>query len=107
MPALPKPIGDYFEANRSFDVDRMLAPFAPDALVHDERRDHRGTDEIRAWIEQATVGTRAIATPQAVVAEGDKHHVTAEVAGAFPGSPIALTFHFRLGEAGIAELAID
>ncbi|AGH51383.1 hypothetical protein G432_18325 [Sphingomonas sp. MM-1] len=47
-----------------------------------------------------------MATPQAVQWEGDGHNVTAVVSGALAGSPITLTFHFRLGNGRIAELEI-
>lgn len=62
--SLPQPIAAYFNSNRTFDVDGMLAPFADDAIVHDEKQVHRGTKAIRAWIEEATVGNKAIATPK-------------------------------------------
>jgi len=103
---LPKPLRDYFDANITFDVAGMLAAFAPDALVHDERQTHEGTEAIRQWIETATVGNRAIATPQEIQSEGDKYLVKAEVAGSFPGSPISLTFRFRVKDGSIADLEI-
>jgi len=103
---LPKPLRDYFGANLTFDVAGMLAAFAPDAIVHDERQSHQGTQAIRQWIETATVGNRAIATPQEIQAEGDKYLVKAEVAGSFPGSPVSLMFRFRLKDGSIAELEI-
>jgi len=103
---LPKPLRDYFGGNLTFDVAGMLAAFAPDAIVHDERQSHQGTQAIRQWIETATVGNRAIATPLEIQAEGDKYLVKAEVAGSFPGSPVSLMFRFRLKDSSIAELEI-
>lgn len=108
MPAdLPAPIGAYFAANPTFDVDAMLAPFAADAVVFDEKRTRRGRDEIRAWIEEATVAARAVAVPQKVATQGGDHIVTAEVSGAFPGSPVTLDFRFGLADDRIARLAIS
>jgi hypothetical protein len=106
MLSAPTPIEAYFKANADFDVGGMLAPFSPDAVVRDEQRTHRGTDAIRAWIEQATIDNKAIAIPQAIQSEGDAHHVRAQVSGAFPGSPVTLTFRFRLYKDRIAELEI-
>jgi hypothetical protein len=106
MRPAPTPIEAYFKANADFDVSGMLAPFSPDAVVRDEQRTHRGTDAIRAWIEQATIDNKAIAVPQAIQSEGDAHHVRAQVSGAFPGSPITLAFCFRLDADRIAELEI-
>lgn len=104
--SLPDPIQAYFEANAHLDVEAMLAPFAADAIVRDERRTHRGADAIRAWIEQATVGAQAIAVPLAIRSDGDSHHVETRVAGTFPGSPLLLSFHVRLDDGRIAELEI-
>ena len=103
---LPEPIAAYFEGNTRFDVDAMLAPFAEDAIVSDENRTHRGTAAIRAWIEEATIGNRALATPQALRVEDGDTLITAEVSGAFPGSPITLGFRFALEDERIARLAI-
>ena len=103
---LPSPIRAYFDANARLDPDAMLAPFAADAVVRDERRTHHGTAAIRAWIKQASVSLPAIATPEAIRSEGLSHEVTAQVAGNFVGSPTRLGFHFRLSDRRIAELEI-
>jgi SnoaL-like domain len=105
--SLPQPIDAYFAANSTFDVDAMLAPFAADAIVQDEGGTHKGAAAIRAWIERATVGNQAVSVPRAIRTENDTHHVTARVEGAFQGSPITLTFHFRLKGGQITELEID
>ena len=105
-PTLPDPIRAYFDGNPSFDVDAMLAPFAPDAIVRDERREHRGTAAIRTWIEEASVGNKAVNTPLKVESEGDRHRIPVEVAGDFEGSPVTLTFDFHLAHGRIAELEI-
>jgi hypothetical protein len=107
MLAAPAPIQAYFQANADLDVGGMLAPFSPDAIVRDERRTHRGSDAIRAWIEQATIDNQAIAVPQTIQSDGDAHQVRAQVSGAFAGSPITLSFHFLLDGARIAELEIE
>jgi hypothetical protein len=106
MLALPTPIKAYFQANAALNVGGMLAPFAPNGIVRDERRTHRGTDEVRAWIKQATIDAQAVAVPQAIESDGDAHQVRAQVSGAFPGSPVTLTFRFRLDANRIAELEI-
>jgi hypothetical protein len=103
---LPVPLRDYFAANAAFDVAAMVAPFAETAIVHDERQTHQGKEAIRAWIEQGTIAPSAIAVPQAIISDGDVHEVTAGVSGAFPGSPITLTFRFVLDGDHIAELSI-
>lgn len=106
MPSLPAPIRAYFKANGDLDTSAMLAPFAADAVVRDEAQTHRGTDAIRAWIEQSNKANQAIAVPQEIRSDGDSHDVTAQVSGAFTGSPITLSFRFRLDGDRIAELEI-
>jgi hypothetical protein len=106
MPELPLPIHEYFEGNRGFDVDRMLAAFASDAIVRDEGDVHVGERSIRAWIEKATVSNAAVATPRTSTADGDRHEVEADVTGDFSGSPVELTFRFRVSDGAIAELEI-
>lgn len=106
MTPLPEAIAAYFEANSRLDVDAMLAPFADDALVADEGRDIRGRDAIRAWIVSASVGNRAVARPTSCAKDGTDHVVTADVSGAFPGSPITLDFRFTLEGGRITGLEI-
>ena len=103
---LPAPIEAYFEANKRLAAGAMLTPFAVDAIVRDERHTHEGADAIRAWIERTSIGLPAIAVPQAIRSEGESHHVTAQVSGDFAGSPVTLSFCFRLNGDRIAELDI-
>jgi hypothetical protein len=43
-------------AVNAFDTDRIVATFAPDAYVNDNRREIRGTDAIRAFVAKEFVG---------------------------------------------------
>jgi ketosteroid isomerase-like protein len=45
--ALPPLITGYVEATNSFDLDRLMAAFAEDALVNDQLRDHWGKPAVR------------------------------------------------------------
>jgi hypothetical protein len=103
---LPEPIAAYFEANARLDATAMLTPFADDAVVGDERHTHEGAHAIKAWIERTNIGLPAIAIPRAIRSEGESHHVTAQVSGDFAGSPVTLSFSFRLNSGQIAELDI-
>ena len=82
---LPPPIAAYVAANARLDGAGMLAPFAADAVVVDERRTRRGRDEIEAWIETATLAARAVFTPDAWRAEGETVVVEGVTEGDFPG----------------------
>lgn len=105
-PSLPEPVAAYFAGNAQLDAAAMLAPFAPDAEVSDERQTHRGTAAIAAWIKDASLAASAIATPLDHRHQDGIDVVTGAVAGNFPGSPITLTFRFRLAGDRIAALHI-
>ena len=44
--ALPSLVAAYVEATNSFDLERLMAAFAEDALVNDQLRDYRGKPAI-------------------------------------------------------------
>jgi len=103
---LPSPIAAYVEANARLDTDGMLATFAPDAVVHDNRAELVGHDAIRAWIQSDIVGTRAIFTPDGWRQEDRYTVVEGPAAGDFPGSPIRFVFHFEVRDGAIASLEV-
>jgi hypothetical protein len=104
--ALPPPIAAYYDAKNRHDIDGMLAPFAVDALVHDEGHDHLGRASIRAWMEDTTRKYRVTSTPEESSADGAELVVRALVSGNFPGSPAHLTYRFALADDRIARLTI-
>jgi ketosteroid isomerase-like protein len=48
-------IADHVNAVNAFDTDAMLATFAPDAIVNDNRREITGIKAIRRWVEKEMV----------------------------------------------------
>ena len=105
-PALPKPIADYVEANARLDVDGMLKPFAPDALVVDNGARHEGHAELRTLLEEAVVGVKAVFTPDAVRHENGQVVVEGPAHGDFRGSPLRVTYRFSLENDVIKALEI-
>lgn len=103
---LPSPIAAYVAANARLDADGMLAAFATDAVVFDEQERRVGKAEIHAWIQSATIASRAIFTPDACRQEDGVVVVEGPTAGDFPGSPIPFTFRFTLENGAIAALEI-
>ncbi|HEX3813585.1 MAG TPA: nuclear transport factor 2 family protein [Mycobacteriales bacterium] len=53
---LPSVVAEHIAAVNAFDTDAIVATFAPDAYVNDNRREIRGTDAIRAFIAKEFVG---------------------------------------------------
>lgn len=91
-----------------FDADGAtpLHVFAPDAIVADEGHRHIGHEAIDAWWGEATAKYQAVAEPLEVNANGEVHEVRAKVTGQFSGSPITLTFEFRMTDDRVAALEI-
>lgn len=106
---LPSAISTYVEASNAQDVQRVAAVFLPDATVHDEGRQHRGRAEIAAWAGDSARRYAATMVPlglDRVDGKDDAYALRAEVSGNFPGSPIALAFHFALQSDSIASLEV-
>ena len=49
-------VAAHVAAVNAFDVDAVVATFAPDAYVNDARREINGVDAIRAWVAKEMVG---------------------------------------------------
>jgi hypothetical protein len=93
--------------NAQQDPDALVTPFFSEATtLRDEHPVHKGRKAIFAWIERANIAASAVAAPRAIRSAANEHEVTAEVSGAFPGSPVLLTFHFVIRDDQIAELEI-
>jgi ketosteroid isomerase-like protein len=65
--SLPPIVAEYLAAVNAFDVDAIVATFAPDAYVNDARREIRGLDAIRRWVEKEMVGDHVTMEPLEVV----------------------------------------
>ena len=92
----------YFDADRATPLDA----FTPDAIVADEGHQHFGHAAIDTWWRDVNAKYQAVAEPLEVNTKDDTHDVRAKVTGQFPGSPITLTFAFRLKNERIAALEI-
>ncbi len=99
-------IAEYFAADRSGDSDGVSACFAADARVTDEGQTHEGAAAIRRWKAAAAARYTYTAEPFEAAQEGEATVVRAHVRGNFPGSPVDLTYRFRLDGGKIAALEI-
>jgi hypothetical protein len=102
---IPHIVRRYFELASRPDDEEYFALFAPDAVVHDEGREHRGLDAVRAWRSEVPLVRYAITGAEAAA---DGLVVTATISGDFPGSPVAgLRFRFEdFDDTAIRELRI-
>lgn len=104
--ALPKPIADYFQADRSRDADMVARCFTAHAVVRDEGHTYAGYDAIRQWKAQSSTKYTYTVEPFELTTGGDEIVVTSRLVGDFPGSPIDLRYLFKLAGDGIAALEI-
>lgn len=103
---LPDVVTGYFDATNRFDADTAAACFTSDAVVHDEGKDHVGTEAIRGWVAHASEKYQPQATVMSAQEKGDQLFVAARVTGDFPGNSADLEFAFSLRDGKIAELSI-
>ncbi|MBM0171152.1 nuclear transport factor 2 family protein [Altererythrobacter sp. C41] len=103
---LPRPIADYFEADKGLNAEAVAACFAPVAVVRDEGHSYAGRDAIRRWKDQSSAKYTYTAEPFSIADEDGRIVVTCHVVGDFPGSPVDLRYFFALDGGEIAELEI-
>lgn len=103
---LPKPVADYVAANARLDLEGMLAPFTPDAIILDNGKRFEGHAGIRHLLEEEVIPVRAIFTPDSVRQEKDQVVVEGPAHGDFPGSPLRFTYRFTLQNDAIRAVDI-
>ncbi len=60
-------IAEHIRAVNAFDIDAIVATFAPDAYVNDNRREIAGIDAIRRWVAKEMVGDKVTMDVREVV----------------------------------------
>ena len=103
---LPLSIQAYFVADGRSDGDALVRAFAPDGVVKDEGRSYAGRQAIDAWWRDVKARYQHVLEPFEMAGEDDVMKVRTRVTGQFPGSPVTLTFAFRLEGERIAGLDI-
>jgi hypothetical protein len=96
--ALPPLVTAYVEATNSFDLERLLATFAEDALVNDQLRDYWGKPAIREWAKHDIIGERLTMNVTKVISHYGNFIATANVDGNYDKrglpDPLVLAFYF-------------
>lgn len=101
---LPEPIAAYFAAEH--DPEALADCFAAQATVKDDGHTYTGIDDIKAFMAAASAKYRATSAPFALELDDGVQVVRARVTGNFRGSPIDLSYRFRLERGLIASLEI-
>ena len=103
-------VAGYLAAVNAFDVDAIVAAFAPDAYVNDARREIRGVDAIRRWVEKEMVGDHVTMEPLEVVDHYGDIIVRSRYDGTYdktnlPGE-LVMSDYFSVRDGKIVSLAV-
>lgn len=107
---LPQAVVAFIDAMNRFDLEALLATFAPDAIVNDHQCEFRGEEAIRAWLAEEIVGDRVTMKPTEAMGRGESARVSAVMDGAYDKTglpaPLVLTFYFSVDGNRIVQLVI-
>ena len=108
--AVPRLVAVYVEATNSFDLERLVATFADDALVNDQLRDYWGKPAIREWARRDIIGERLTMNVTKVIDHHGNFIATANVDGDFDKrglpDPLVIAFYFTVQSDLIVQLII-
>ena len=104
--ALPQTIARFIDASNARDLEAAVDCFGEEAVVEDEGRTHRGIIEVRAWKQATEERFRYTIEPTGMEERDGRFLVRGILAGNFPGSPVELTYDFRLVDDAIESLRI-
>jgi hypothetical protein len=74
-------VAEHIRAVNAFDIDAIVATFAKDAYVNDNRREIVGIEAIRRWVEKEMVGDHVTIEVREVL----DHYGDTIVRGAYDG----------------------
>lgn len=107
---LPPVVKDHIHAHNTSDPELLMATFASDALLNDNRREFLGHDAIRNWAAREVFGDKVTLDPQGAYAHHGNIVVRCNVDGTFDKSklpdPLVLTYYFSLSGEKITQLII-
>jgi SnoaL-like domain len=107
---VPRIIAEHIDAVNAFDTDAIVATFAEDAYVNDNRREIVGRKAIRKWVEKEIVGDRVTIDVREVI----DHHGDTIVRAAYDGEydktnlpgELIMSNYFSVRDDKIVSLAI-
>ena len=103
-------VAEHIAAVNAFDVDRIVATFAPDAYVNDNRREIWGTEAIRAFVAKEFVGDRVTMEVREVVDHYGEIIVRARYDGTYDKTnlpeELVMTSYFGVCNGKITSLAV-
>jgi limonene-1,2-epoxide hydrolase len=107
---LPAVVAEHIAAVNALDTERIVATFAPDAYVNDNRREIRGTDAIRAFMAREFVGDHVTMDVREVRDHYGDIIVRARYDGTYDKTSLPdeliLTSYFSIRDGKIVSLAV-
>ena len=107
---LPAIVAEHIAAVNDFDTDRIVATFAPDAYVNDNRREIWGTDAIRAFMAKEFVGDHVTMEVREVIGHHGDFIVRARYDGTYDKThlpeELIMTSYFSVRNGKIVSLAV-
>jgi hypothetical protein len=107
---LPAIVAEHIAAVNAFDTERIVATFAPDAYVNDNRREIWGTEAIRAFIAKEFVGDHVTMEVREVVDHYGEIIVRARYDGTYDKTNLpedfVMTSYFSVRGDKIVSLAV-
>jgi hypothetical protein len=108
--SLPPVVADYLAAVNAFNLDGMVAAFAPDAYVNDARREISGIDAIRRWAEKEMIGDHVTMEPLEVVDHYGETIVRSRYDGTYDKTSLpaelVMSDYFTVRDAKIVSLKV-
>jgi ketosteroid isomerase-like protein len=108
--ALPPVVAEHIDAVNAFDTDRIVSTFAPDAYVNDNRREIRGAEAIRKFIDKEFVGDHVTMEVREVIDHYGDIIVRAKFDGTYDKTnlpdELVMTSYFSIRGDKIVSLAI-
>ena len=103
-------IADHIRAVNAFDTDAIVATFAEDAYVNDNRREITGSSAIRRWVAKEMVGDKVTLDVREVV----DHYGDTIVRAAYDGEydktslpdELIMSNYFSVRDGKIVSLAV-
>jgi hypothetical protein len=104
-------IADHIKAVNAFDTNAIVATFAEDAYVNDNRREIVGADAIRRWVEKEMVGDKVTLDVREVIDHYGDTIVRAVYDGNYdksklPPGELIMSNYFSVRDGKIISLAV-
>jgi hypothetical protein len=103
-------VADHITAVNNFDIDAIMATFAPDAYVNDNRREIVGVESIRSFMEKEFVGDRVTMEVREMLDHHGDSIVRAKYDGTYDKSnlpdELIMSSYFSVRDDKIISLAV-